>query len=228
MPAAVNGGPNDNNAPSRSPSPASAPPVADSPGPRATALQNVFAQALDATIKRCSYANFAACFPTPAQYVPENLDAFWRDFTARVGDAARNNFDQILASRNVIQSLNSLDALIQDAKKRKERAEAEANGAPVEPPTPLHTLPAQTLALAHLRPFLSAQTETLESQLASTQKANTELLWEIEAQRQELAVLMSGLEYVVKDLEGSVEMLSKPEVQGLTKEVLDIDKELAS
>ncbi|KAB2574385.1 hypothetical protein DBV05_g6978 [Lasiodiplodia theobromae] len=226
MPAAVDEQPN-GSANDRSPSPARAPPIADSPGPRATALQNIFAQALDATIKRCSYANFAACFPTPAQYVPENLDAFWRDFTGRVGDAARNNFDQILASRNVVQSLNSLDALVQDAKKCKERAEAEANGETVKPPTPPHTLPAETLALAHLQPFLSAQSETLQSELSTTQKANTQLLSEIQAQRAELAALMSGLEHVVKDLEGSVDMLSKDGVQSLTQEILDIDDELA-
>lgn len=225
MPAAVNGDPN-GNAPSRSPSPAAAPPVPESPGPRATALDDIFTKALDATVQRCSYANFAACFPTPAKYVPENLDAFWRDFTGRVRVAAKNNFDQILASRNVIQSLNSLDVLLQDAKKRKELAEANANGAPVEPPTPPHTLSAETLALAHLQPFLSAQTETLEAQLSNTQKANSQLLSEVEAQRQELAVLLSGLDHVVEDLEGSVKMLSEDEVQSLTEEVLDIDKDL--
>lgn len=89
-----------------------------------------------------------------------------------------------------------------------------------------HTLPAQTLALAHLQPFLSAQTQTLESQLSKTQQANTQLLSEIEAQRAELAALVNGLEHVVRDLEGSVEMLSQDDVQNLTREVLDIDKDL--
>lgn len=90
-----------------------------------------------------------------------------------------------------------------------------------------HTLPAQTLALAHLQPFLSAQTQTLQSQLSTTQQANTQLLSEIEAQRAELAALMSGLEHVVSDLEGSVEMLSHDEVQNLTREILDIEKDLS-
>lgn len=89
-----------------------------------------------------------------------------------------------------------------------------------------HTLPAQTLALAHLQPFLSSQAETLGSQLSTTQEANNQLLSEIEAQRAELAALMSGLEHVVKDLEGSVGMLSQEEMQSLTQEVLDIDNEL--
>lgn len=89
-----------------------------------------------------------------------------------------------------------------------------------------HTLSAETLALAHLQPFLSAQTETLEAQLSNTQKANSQLLSEVEAQRQELAVLLSGLDHVVEDLEGSVKMLSGDEVQSLTEEVLDIDKDL--
>lgn len=67
----------------------------------------------------------------------------------------------------------------------------------------------------------------MQSELSTTQKANTQLLSEIQAQRAELAALMSGLEHVVKDLEGSVDMLSKDGVQSLTQEILDIDDELA-
>lgn len=66
----------------------------------------------------------------------------------------------------------------------------------------------------------------MEAQLSNTQKANSQLLSEVEAQRQELAVLLSGLDHVVEDLEGSVKMLSEDEVQSLTEEVLDIDKDL--
>ena len=82
--------------PSRSPSPAPPPPLGESPGPRATALINVFNNALDATLKRCSYSSFAACFPTAAQYVPESLDALWRDFTGKLGQVWKVNLLETL------------------------------------------------------------------------------------------------------------------------------------
>lgn len=138
---------------SRSPSPPAAPPVAESPGPRATALINVFNNAHDATLKKCSYNSFAACFPTAAQYVPETVDQMWRDFTGQLGRTWKDDFEGILAERDVVRSLNSLDQCINDAKKRKERAEKEANGAPVEAPIPYASV---------------AQLNPLQSQLLTT------------------------------------------------------------
>ncbi|KAF2084309.1 hypothetical protein K490DRAFT_17981, partial [Saccharata proteae CBS 121410] len=211
---------------SRSPSPAQPPPLAESPGPRATALQNVFANALDATVKRCSYSSFAACFPTPAQYVAQGMDMLWRDFTTRIRTAAKAEFDNVLASRSVIPSLNSLDVLIADAKKRKERAESEANGGPVEPPTPPHTLPPEALTIAHLMPFLSNHKTALESQLSETQAANSTLRDEILAQRAEINALVQGLEEVVGDIERSVPLLTQDDVEVLPDEVLKIEDEL--
>lgn len=60
------------------------PPIPDAPGPRAQALINAFEKALDNTLRRCNYENFAACFPTPAQYRGETLDQFWREFVGRL------------------------------------------------------------------------------------------------------------------------------------------------
>ncbi|KAF2145037.1 uncharacterized protein K452DRAFT_316166 [Aplosporella prunicola CBS 121167] len=223
---------------SRSPSPAAPPPLPTAPGPRATALQAVFGNALDATLKRVSHANFAACFPTPARYVPENLDAFWRDFVGKLGGAARTNFDQILKERNVVPALNELDALVAAAKKRKEQATAAAaaasastsTGGPVSPPTPTppHTLPPPTLLQAHLLPFLSSHTDRLDAQLATLHAENKALVSDIAAQRAEMDALLRGLEAVVGDLEGGVEMLAREEVQALTGEVLAIDGELGA
>ena len=60
---------------SRSPSPAPPPPIADAPGPRAQGLINIYNQAVDATLKKCSPANFASCFPTAAEHAPEVLES---------------------------------------------------------------------------------------------------------------------------------------------------------
>ncbi len=104
-----------------SPSPPPPPPVAETPGPRASRLQEVFSTALTHTLKTCSYANFSACFPTPAKHVPESLQALWKQMNARIEELARGEFEDILRERDVVRNLNELDRLIAEAKKRKER-----------------------------------------------------------------------------------------------------------
>lgn len=120
----------------RSPSPAPPPPVAAAPGPRATALQKLYGDAIAHVLKTCSYSNFASCFPTPAKQVPDSLRHLHEQFTDRLGASMRMNFEQILTERNVVPSLNELDGLIEDAKKRKTKAEEDADGQPVQTPVP--------------------------------------------------------------------------------------------
>lgn len=59
-----------------------------------------------------------------------------------------------------------------------------------------------------------------------TQAANAELLNTISAQRAELEALVSGLEAVVRDVEGSAGLLQGEEVRGLEGEVLEIETAL--
>lgn len=129
MPTATN--PN-----SRSPSPTPARPIADAPGPRAQGLINVFNQASKATLDKCSAKNFASCFPTAAQYSPEVLDNLRGQIVDQLDRTWKTNFEDIMERRNVVKLLNSLDQCIEDAKLRKKRAEANANGGPVETPVP--------------------------------------------------------------------------------------------
>lgn len=121
---------------SRSHSPVPAPPLAESPGPRAAGLINVFNNAVKATLDKLSNDSFAGCFPTTAKYKPDVLDDVRRQLTSQLDHAWKNNFESILAQRNVIQSLNSLDQCIEDARARKKKAELDANGGPVENPVP--------------------------------------------------------------------------------------------
>jgi kinetochore protein NNF1 len=117
--------------------PAPAPPVAETPGPRAQGLINVFNQASKATLDKCSSSNFAACFPTAAQYSPETLEELRSQIVSQLDRAWKTNFEDILARRNVVRLLNELDACIDDAKKRKKRAEEAAKeGESVEAPMP--------------------------------------------------------------------------------------------
>lgn len=106
---------------SRSPSPPPQPPVAATPGPRATALQKVFTQALSSAIKANSYANFSACFPTPAMYCPTALEAVWKQINTRLEEGCTREFEAILRERNVIEGLNHWDQLVEDARRRMNR-----------------------------------------------------------------------------------------------------------
>lgn len=121
---------------SRSPSPTPARPIAETPGPRAQGLINVFNQASKATLDKCSAKNFASCFPTAAQYSPEILDNLRGQIVDQLDRTWKTNFEDIMERRNVVKLLNSLDQCIEDAKLRKKRAEESANGGPVETPIP--------------------------------------------------------------------------------------------
>ncbi|PSN63121.1 Nnf1-domain-containing protein [Corynespora cassiicola Philippines] len=211
---------------SRSPSPDPAPPIAETPGPRAQGLINVFNQAVKATLDKCSPANFASCFPTAAEYSPEVLDSLRLQIIDQLDRTWKGNFEDIMARRNVVQLLNSLDQCIEDAKTRKKRAEANANGGPVETPIPLHTLPPSAIHLAHLMPFLEQQSADMNERLVSTQQANTELLSTVTAQRAEIEGLVHGLESVIHDLEVSAQMMGQDEVQGLSKEIKELETEM--
>ncbi|KAF1365824.1 Nnf1-domain-containing protein [Lizonia empirigonia] len=211
------------NPPSRSPSPAPAPPVAETPGPRAQGLINVFNQASKATLDKCSSKNFASCFPTAAQYAPETLEGLRSQIVDQLDRTWKVNFEEILKKRNVVKLVNELEQCIEDAKLRKKRAEVSANGGPVELPVPPHTLTPSEIHLAHLMPFLEKQATDMSTKLVETQAANTELLATVTAQRAEIEALVRGLESVVADLEVSAQMMAQDDVQDLSTEIRDVE-----
>ncbi|PVH97829.1 Nnf1-domain-containing protein [Periconia macrospinosa] len=211
---------------SRSPSPVPAPPIADTPGPRAQGLINIFNQAVKATLDKCSPTNFASCFPTAAQYSPEVLENLRSQIVDQLDRTWKTNFEDIMARRNVVQLLNSLDQCIEDARLRKKRAEASANGGPVETPTAPHTLSPAEIHLAHLLPFLEKQSAEMSTRLSETLQANTELLSTVTAQRAEIEALVHSLENVVQDLEASAHVMGQDEVQGLSKETKELEIEM--
>lgn len=104
----------------RSPSPAPAPPQTQTPGPRATALNQVFIGALNKTISTCSYANFAACFPTTAKNADNILQVVWKQIVGGIEEKSKREFEEILVEKDVINGLNELERLIGTARARKE------------------------------------------------------------------------------------------------------------
>lgn len=115
--------------PSRSPSPASRPPIPTAPGPRASTLQKLYSDAIAHVLKTCNYNNFSGCFPTAARHVPGSLKFLHDQFTEKLGESMRKEFEAILEDRHVVSSLNELDGLIEEAKKRKGKSK-EGESAP--------------------------------------------------------------------------------------------------
>jgi kinetochore protein NNF1 len=93
----------------------------------------------------------------------------------------------------------------------------------------LHTLSAEELYTAHLTPYLQQATQILESRLQSSQRENQALMENIAAQRAEIERIVGGIEGVVRDLEGSVEIMGSGVargVEGLRAEVWEMEEEV--
>lgn len=140
----------------------------------------------------------------------------------------KKEFDGILKERDVIPSLNALDSLIRDALERKTIAEQDARskGQPIEYPTPPHTLSPESLMVAHLGPFLTAQQTTLKATLDILEKQNIALGETIQQQRGEMERLVGSLEDLVGDLKRAAEIVQSDELVGLTSEMREIHEEL--
>ena len=89
-----------------------------------------------------------------------------------------------------------------------------------------HTLPPQSLYLAHLAPYLASTQAQLETELQSVQVENEQLAKGIERQRDEVERLVGGLEAVIADLEtANTAMGDVVEGSGIRKEAIELDGE---
>jgi kinetochore protein NNF1 len=217
----------------RSPSPAHPPPTPSAPGPRATALQKLYNDAINHVLRVCNYNNFASCFPTPAAQVPSAVKNLHEQFTAKLGDVLRREFEGILFDRNVVPSLNELDRVVEEARRRKAAAVADAaakgdggDGVAVQKPIPPHTLPARQLYISHLAPSLAMYQAQMNERQESLSKENAELAERILRQRAEIGRLLGGLESVVRDLSGSVTALQEGTEEGEIEEVREKAREV--
>jgi kinetochore protein NNF1 len=75
-------------------------------------------------------------------------------------------------------------------------------------------------------PFLEQQATEMNTKLVETQQSNTELLSTVTGQRAEIEALVQGLENVIHDLDVSAQMMVQDEVQGLGKEIKDLEMEM--
>ncbi|KAI9737079.1 MAG: hypothetical protein M1834_000669 [Cirrosporium novae-zelandiae] len=221
MPASTFGQPfSSNSRNSPSPSPPPPPPVAVTPGPRATALLRVFDNALSHTLRKNSYSNFAACFPTPARNMPDVLETVWRQMNHVLEERAKVEWEEVLAQREVVARLNELDRLVGEAQNRK----AQGGG---EPTRPMHLLKPDELFLAHLGPSLQQAQKSLSEKLEATQTENKDLATSIKHQKKEIEKLLGNLKSIIRDLEGAAEALGETtEKENLKSNIVEMETEL--
>ena len=146
------------------------------------------------------------------------MRALHEQFTQKLAEYMRREFENILLDRNVVPSLNELDRLIEDAKRRK------ARGGEGEAPVPPHTLPARTLYVSHLAPSLKTYEVEIKQRQEELAGENQELIARVLQQRRDIQKLMEGLEGVVEDLNGSVQALVPEEMEGLKQENREVDE----
>lgn len=145
-------------------------------------------------------------------------------FTSKLAEYMRREFENILLDRNVVPSLNELDRLIEDAKRRKARAEKEAGENGGQVPVPPHTLPARQLYVSHLAPSLKQYDTDIKKRQEHLAEENQELIARVMQQRRDIQKLMAGLESVVEDLNGSVKALVPEEMEGLREGNREVDE----
>ncbi|KAJ4144749.1 hypothetical protein LMH87_003620 [Akanthomyces muscarius] len=182
-----------------------APPAPLVPGVKATRLQSIYAQALGGTLKKLSWANFAGCYPTIAKRADGVLRKLQEQMANQLQGRCEKEFEKILESRQVVAKLNELEALVGDAEKARE--EAQAAGIKEEP-TPPHTLPPQAILAGHMHPALARHQSQLHAQLQATQSQNALLVDEVRRQRAEVDELLARLEDAAADVRGANEVLA--------------------
>ncbi|KAI6362381.1 hypothetical protein MCOR25_006193 [Pyricularia grisea] len=100
--------------------------TAVAPGPRATALQQAFDEALNRTLAKLEWDKFAACYPTVSARAPNSLRSVQQRVVGLLSEKCRKEFQIILEERQVVPKLNELEALVSEAAmRRKDAGDAE-------------------------------------------------------------------------------------------------------
>lgn len=122
-----------------------------------------------------------------------------------------------------MEGLNGWDALIEDARVRRDRG-VDVEGLGGGDGRALHALGAEELYQAHLSGWLGMAGRELEEKLEKQRKQNETAMEGIRGQREEMERLVSGLEGLVRDIEGSATAIDG--VEGLRGDVWEMEQEV--
>ncbi|CCU80149.1 spindle pole protein Nnf1 [Blumeria hordei DH14] len=169
------------------------------PGPRAKAFVTLYYSALQSTLRSVPYESFEACFPLIAAQAPTALRAMWQGMRDGLESFASREFEMILQERAVVRRLNELEAIITDARQRRDLATDSEKPTP-DQGRPSHTLAPDQLIAARLAPLYAAQQGQLNAKLQTLESLNAGLVVEIRNERAEIYKLLERAETMVEDI----------------------------
>ncbi|KAH8556820.1 Nnf1-domain-containing protein [Umbelopsis sp. PMI_123] len=170
-------------------------------GKRATKLNMLFEKYVERIIQSISYAKFAICFSELDEQQHEALVMAHQQVCAYLESSIRDDFQNILSERQLIEKLNELDKLVEEAKRNSNAAELKrsAAGIVIEPEQALR---------ARSIPLKLAEIERLRKQYSELQGQNQHLMKTIVNQRDQLTGLCNSVSQSLGQFEQAVETAS--------------------
>ncbi|KAG2180002.1 hypothetical protein INT43_003789 [Umbelopsis isabellina] len=158
----------------------------DALGKRAKKLNLLFEKYMQRIIQSLSYAKFALCFPELDEHQHDALVMAHKQVCEYLETSMKEDFQNIVAERELLERLNELDQLVEQAKVKHKSGESKKAG------TGIIFEPEQALR-ARTAPLKIAELERLKKQRSELQAENQTLMTAIVTQRDEL----KGLCYTV-------------------------------
>ena len=119
-----------------------------------------------------------------------------------------------------MEGLKNWDALVEDARTRRDRAVEGENV-----PAPPHMLGVEQLGRAYQRAYLGRAEGELKAKLEKQREENERTMENVRKQKEEIEMLVRGLEGVVSDIEvGVAAMEGVEELKGLSWEMEGVVK----
>ena len=101
------------------------------PGYRAERLQLLYSKSLDRVLSKLAYDNFGGCYPTMASKADTVLRQVQGQMVEKLKEKCEKEFENIMASRQVVPKLNDLERLVEEAEERRKKAREEGDDEPV-------------------------------------------------------------------------------------------------
>ncbi|CAM0139576.1 unnamed protein product [Umbelopsis sp. WA50703] len=151
----------------------------DGLGKRAKKLNLLFEKYMQRIIQSLSYAKFALCFPELNEKQHDALVMAHKQVCDYLETSMKEDFQNIVTERELIERLNELDQLVEEAKIKHKSGESSKTGAGII------FEPGQALR-ARTVPLKIAELERLKMQHSELQAENRNLMTAIVTQRDEL------------------------------------------
>ncbi|KAF3911788.1 hypothetical protein AA313_de0207033 [Arthrobotrys entomopaga] len=113
---------------------------------RSPLFEKVFEKALKASLSGITPESWNKCFPVPCAKKPQDMKTLRSKFCEIYELNVRRNFEEIVAGRKLLASLDNLDILVSEAQSRKARflEENPSEPLPMDPPPKPNPKPANS------------------------------------------------------------------------------------